>query len=132
MHSINIQNIGLYDDCIKIRLGELLKTSNQKQHLSEVFIQKYPDNENICVMKTLVEYLDKTKTLRDTESQLFISYQKPFKSVSKGTLGKWIKTVLSQAGIDMTMFKPHSTRSTSTSAASSKIPVETVLRTVGW
>ena len=88
--------------------------------------------QNICVVKTLFQYLEKTKVIRGTENQLFISYQKPYKSVSKGTLGKWIKAVLSGAGIDMNMFKPHSTRSASTSVAASKIPVETVLRTAGW
>jgi hypothetical protein len=132
LHSIYVQNIDINCDYVKIRIGDLLKTSCQTKHLSELYIEKYPDNGNICVVKTLLQYLETTKTLRETEEQLFISYQKPYKSVSKGTLGKWIKTVLSGAGIDMNIFKPHSTRSASTSVASSKIPVETVLRTAGW
>jgi hypothetical protein len=64
-----------------------LKTSSKSKHLSELYIEKYPDNGNICVVKTL-QYLETTKTLRKTEDQLLISYQKPYKSVLKGTLGK--------------------------------------------
>ena len=37
------------------------------------------------------------------------------------------------AGIDTTRFKPHSIRSSSTSAAAiAKVPVDTILRTAGW
>lgn len=132
LHSICVHNIDINCEYVKIRIGELLKTRSQTKHPSELYIEKYPNNENVCVVKTLLQYLDTTKTLCETESQLFISYQKPYKSVAKGTLGKWIKAVLSGAGIDMNIFKLHSTRSASTSVASAKIPVETVLRTAGW
>lgn len=132
LHSISIHNIDINNDCVKIRFSELLKTSSFKHHLSELFIQTYPNNDNLCVVQTLKQYLERTKIHRGTESNLFISYQKPYKGVSKGTLGKWIKSVLSSAGIDMDIFKPHSTRSAATSVAASKIPIETVLRTAGW
>ena len=65
-------------------------------------------------------------------TQLFISYQKPHKAVTKGTIANWIKKVLTLAGIDMKIFTPHSTRSASTSFVNGKIPIETILKTAGW
>ena len=40
--------------------------------------------------------------------------------------------MLHDAGIDMTIFTPYSTRSASTSKAATKVPIETVLKTRGW
>ena len=41
---------------------------------------------------------------------------KPHKPVSSSTLGRWIKTVMTDSGIDTSLFKPHSVRGASTSA----------------
>ena len=40
--------------------------------------------------------------------------------------------MLHDAGIDRTVFKPYSTRSSSTSKAATKVPIKTVLKTGGW
>ena len=74
----------------------------------------------------------KTGKLRGTESRLFIGTVKPHKHVSKDTISRWIKLVLSLAGIDIKLFKSHSVRSASTSAAKSAgIPIQTILKTAG-
>ena len=44
---------------------------------------------------------------------LFISLIKPHRSVRPPTLARWIKETLSAAGIYISMFAPHSERSTS-------------------
>ncbi|CAC5385879.1 unnamed protein product [Mytilus coruscus] len=59
-------------------------------------------------------------------------FPKPYKPVKKGTIAKWIKQVLILAGIDMTIFTPHSTRGAATSYVSGRIPIATILRTAGW
>ncbi|CAC5377413.1 unnamed protein product [Mytilus coruscus] len=43
-----------------------------------------------------------------------------------------IKNLDISAGIDMTIFSPHSTRGACTSYVSGKIPIDTILRTAGW
>ena len=79
------------------------------------------------------EYLEHTKPLRGDITSLFVTYVKPYKAASKDTISRWIKTTLGPAGIDITRFKPHSIRSSSTSAAAiAKVPVDTILRTAGW
>ena len=55
------------------------------------------------MMPTLAEYILRTEKLRSS-SKLFISFIRPHKPVttSNSTVGRWIKSVLSSAGIDGT------------------------------
>ena len=47
--------------------------------------------------------------------------------------GDELRTFYISLGIDVNIFKPHSTRAASTTAAfSSKVPLATILRTAGW
>ena len=80
-------------------------------------------------------YVDKTSVHRgDTDSnQLLLSFQKPFKPVSKDTIARWIKNDLKDAGIDTTKFGAHSTRAASTSAAAeARTPLDVILESTGW
>jgi len=62
-----------------------------------------------------------------------VSYTKPHKAVSRDTIGRWVKSVLSSAGIDTKKFKPHSTRTAAVSAASnSLVSLDEILSTTGW
>ena len=62
-------------------------------------------------------YINKTKAIRGNHSQLFISFHKPYKPVSRSTLSRWIKRVLEESGIDINLFTAHSTLSAAASAA---------------
>ncbi len=45
------------------------------------------------------------------------------------TVARWIKSVLNDAGIDIAIFKPHSTRhAASTAACDAKIPIDDILK----
>ena len=39
---------------------------------------------------------------------------------------------MNKTGVDMTIFSPRSTRSASISAVKQTVPVETIMKTVGW
>ena len=74
-----------------------------------------------------------TKDKRGRETQLLISFQKPFKPVTVDTLSRWIKTIMSQAGIGIDRFKPYSGRAASTSAAkAANAPIHTIMAAAGW
>ena len=45
-------------------------------------------NKSLCVVTTLKEYLTRTQSLRGSESQLFISYARPFRRVNRETIVK--------------------------------------------
>lgn len=131
LHLLDTRNIVCTNDYIKLHIGDLLKQSRPGKHLSELFIESYSLDERLCVVKTYQHYLEKTSHLR-LDTRLFICTQKPYLSVSKDTLARWIKDVLRLSGIDMTMFSAHSTRSAACSAVSSVVNIDTVLKTAGW
>ncbi|CAG2203580.1 unnamed protein product [Mytilus edulis] len=128
---IDIRNLELDTYSVKIRYGDLLKQTRPGYQLPEIFIEAFKPDYRICVVHTLHEYLERTNKLRFNNTQLFLSFQKPYKPVKKGTIAKWIKQVLILAGIDMTIFTPHSTRGAATSYVSGRIPIATILRTAG-
>ena len=131
LKAININNMELDRDKVKIRVGELLKQSKPQRHLNEIYIEKFEQNSNICVINVLELYLKKTERLR-TDANLFIITQKPYSAASKSTVAAWIRLGLKLAGIDLGLFTPHSTRSASTSAVVSRVPIDTIIKTAGW
>ena len=52
--------------------------------------------------------------------------------MTSSTIGRWIKIVLGQAGIDTERFSGHSTRCASTSKALLSVSTDVILATAGW
>ena len=129
---MDTRNMETTDDIIVIRIGDLLKTSTNVRHTGEVKFPSYPSNNSICPVSTIRQYIENTKEIRGNITSLFLTINKPHHKPSKDTFGRWIKSMLERCGINTTIFKPHSTRSASTSRANTKISTETVLKTGGW
>ena len=109
-----------------------MKQNRPGQVFSGVQVRKFHQEEQ-CVCRTLQCYLDRASTLRSrTTSQLLISYVKPHNAVTTNTVSRWIKQVLTLSGIDIRTFKAHSTRAASVSKASNSLPVDVILKHVGW
>ena len=79
------------------------------------------DTTLLCPVEAVNSYIDRTKSLRIQEGsavdQLLVACIKPHHAVTSSTIARWLKTLLEQAGIDTTLFKAHSTRGASVSAA---------------
>ena len=124
-------------DVFTFKIMSLLKQSSasggKQRHLAPIDFKKYTGDEKICVYITLEEYLNRTSSYRGSCSQLLLCYSKPFGPASKDTIRRWLKEVMTQSGIDTTLFKAHSTRSASTSKAmSNSVPINDILQTAGW
>lgn len=73
------------------------------------------------------------KNLRGSCTDLFISYVKPHKAVTRDTISRWIKMVMLKSGIDVNKFASHSVRSASVSRAEkNSIPICNILNVAGW
>ena len=130
---VHIHNIRYTEAGCLIYVTSLLKHTRPGVHQEPIKLLPYPADSRLCVVDTLSTYLEKTKSLRGLETQLFISYQKPYRSVSSDTIRRWIKVVMEKAGIDTTIFKSHSTRAASSSAASAAgVPLDEILSQGGW
>lgn len=133
LKALNITNVLLSDDKCVFYIVELLKTSKPGKHFGRLELLAYKPDDSLCIVKCVKSYLEKTDKIRGAHQQFFVSYNKPHAPVTSDTIGRWIKNVLDECGIDIKTFSAHSTRSASTSAAKFKqIPIEDILSAGGW
>lgn len=133
LHAINVGDITFTKEFVSIAFYKLLKQSRPNNYKFQIVLKFYAQHSAICPALTLQNYIDRTKDLRGTSKQLFISVQKPYKPVSKSTVSRWIKSVMEEAGVDVTVFKSHSTRAASSSAArDNDTPIDDILKIAGW
>ena len=120
-------------DSVVFRIFELLKQSRPGYRNPEIILRAFPSDNQLCVFTYLLEYLDRTRPLRHNTTALFLTMNKPHLAASKDSISRWIKTVMSQAGVDTTRFAPHSVRCASTSAARrGGAPINEIMKKAGW
>lgn len=90
-------------------IKDLVKQDRPGKLLTSLIVEKYPKRE-LCTYLTLQHCLTSTQSFRKEENKRILSYVKPFKPIGSSTVGRWIKTVLHNSGIDTTKFQAHSTR----------------------
>ena len=121
------------DTFFAFALPEQIKQSRPQYKVPSVLLQAYPADQSLCVFTHLKEYLQRTKLLRGTETKLFLSHAKPHHRASRDTISSWIHSVMAEAGVDVSTFKPHSTRAAAASKAKNVcVPVKEILDTAGW
>lgn len=125
-----------YPQSLNFKIAELLKTSRPGRSLEVVF-PLLTSEPSVCPKSHVQAYISRTTALRQQDSgfvsKLFLSYCKPHKPVCSSTIARWIKCVLSNAGIDVSIFKAHSVRGASVSDAyKNGIPVNEILRMADW
>ena len=136
LSKIKIKNIFFKEENCWIVIDQLLKHSRSKTQQAPLEFSGFKDNEALCPIKTLKDYLSRTKEIRNNkgtgQEQLFISFRKPHKAVHPESISRWIKEVLIRSGVskDVTAY---STRSISTSTASAAgVPINCILKAAGW
>ena len=70
--------------------------------------------------------------IRGTVQQLILTCKKPIKGASHDTIRRWTRAVLYEAGIDLSIFTPHSTRGAATRKVVPRITLDTIMQTPGW
>ena len=95
----------------------LAKQSRQGSQIANFFFPSFPTNPTLYPIMALKAYKNKTKLIRGDETKLLISFIKPHKAVTSNSVARWLKLVLSAAGIDTAIFSAHSTRGASSAAA---------------
>ena len=133
IHYLNLNDMISSETLITYTLSKLLKQSKPGVRPMVVQFTSYPADPRSCVVTTLKMYLARLRCKRGDYKQLFITYLKPFKQLSRSTISRWIKVVLCSSGINVEVLRQHSTRAAATSKASaSLIPLDQILSTAGW
>ena len=118
VHAINVLHIRLVNGVCYIPLYTKLKQTRIGHHLAPLKFKVFKDPK-LCVITNLTEYLKRTHEKR-VDGALFISYYRPHKKVSKDTISRWVKEMMTNTGIDGN-FVSHSSRSAASSFARSNI-----------
>jgi len=116
----------------------LSKQSRVSKPLADFFYPRYREDENICPVVTLQAYEARTLEFRAWSTQnrktlLFLSWIGKHDPVTGSTIARWLKTCLTEAGINTEIFKAHSVRGASSStAASAGVTTADILKTADW
>lgn len=116
---------------------KVLKTTKPGHHQKPLEFITFSTNKQLCVVNCLLEYRKRTDLVREnlegTPSSLILSYAYPHKPVKSATIARYVKTFLGMAGIDITVFSAHSTRSASTSKGNNLgLSLEDIRKAGGW
>ena len=132
IHNLDIQLMQKLPGKYVFTIGEKLKHTRPGTHQRPIELMSYAD-KNLCVVQHLDEYIRRTTSIRANNSQLLISFIKPYNPVSKDTVARWIKQVLRDAGIDTSNYTSHSSRAAATSYGFEKgTRITEILDAAGW
>lgn len=130
---ISIHNIIQSEEFIQIKIPDRVKSSKLNKSQPCLTLPFFKDQPEVCVASALQTYINRTANIRNSIDKLFLTYKKPIKAATTQTLARWIKVVLSKSGIDTSIFKAHSTRHASTSAAERQgMNIDVIRQTAGW
>ncbi|XP_051168859.1 uncharacterized protein LOC127286471 [Leptopilina boulardi] len=136
LSAIQLENISLDRDTIRIKITENLKTSTRSKFQPILEMPTFTEKPQICAASTLRAYITKTENLRSGKSsagKLLLTHKKPHHPATAQTISRWIRETLEESGIDTKIFTAHSTRHASTSAAARRSTnIEVIRRAAGW
>lgn len=132
LHMLDKRNMTITSSKVVFTIGDILKTSGPRSHLSQISFKAYVPDRRLCVHTSLRNYLERTLDTRGKVTSLFITTKLFGKPASRDTLRRWTKDVMKKAGINLSIFSPHSTRSASSTKAANYLPLSTIVKTIGW
>ena len=130
---LTTENMELTTDQCVFKIMDKVKQTRVGTHIQPVVFKAYPKDEKLCTIAHLKEYIKRTTPFRNASKQLLLSHVKPHGPVSKDTISRWCRTVLSTAGVDTSKFKGHSTIAASSSfLADNNINIKDIMLSAGW
>ena len=126
-----------YSEAVEFMLSSPRKRGTADQ-LPKAFFECFPSNTKLWPVETLRCYLKATCSFRplipsSKPDPLFISYVKPHKPISAPSLARWLRSLLKASGVNSDIFKAHSVRGASTTAAAnSNVPLSEILKMADW
>ena len=113
--AIDVDAVVNTDNGLEITLNKPMKTARTGESLQKIRLMSFDIDPRLCIVRVFKEYIKRTEKLRQSP-QLLVSCKKPFASVTRDTVSRWVLSVLKKAGVDTAKYGSHSTRGASTSA----------------
>ena len=130
---LDLKDMTMSKSQFTFKVSSKVKHTKPGRHSQDLKFKAYAPDRRLCIYTYLHKYLAVTKPLRGDETKLLINFNKPYQTVSRDTIRRWIKLVLSNSGIDTNVFSAYSTRSASVSATNSRgVPLNNISSAGGW
>ncbi|WAR08315.1 LOW QUALITY PROTEIN: POL-like protein [Mya arenaria] len=114
LQMLDIKNMGHAGDTVTFVINQLIKQTRPGFHVKPITFRRYTYDVDLCVVKTL----DNKAAAKEGKLVIWLLVSKNhIKEFQLKTISRWLKSVLTSAGIDTKQFKGHSVRSAATSAA---------------
>jgi hypothetical protein len=132
LHVLRLGNMTISEEIVHFKITDPLK--NREPGEADITLNKFPEDTRLCIVTLLHYYLARTECYRNEEDdRLILTCIHPFRPASVDTIRRYLLTVMEKAGIDVSVFKPHSTRAAATSAAHrNHVPVQTIMNNAMW
>ncbi|KAI8427236.1 hypothetical protein MSG28_014834 [Choristoneura fumiferana] len=115
---IKVNNITINDMGAIIIVDGIIKTSGP--------------NRNNPKLSSYITRMEQFRAFPNTE-KLILTTTQPHHNASAQSISRWIKIVLRDSGVDVSVFTAHSTRHAATSAAyRAGVSIDLIKRTAGW
>nr|CAH7721698.1 unnamed protein product [Callosobruchus chinensis] len=126
-----LELLAIFNCMVQIYITDHIKTTFSLKTQPCLHIPFFSENKSICPASTLLKYIDATKGLRQNEDYLFLTYAGKHRRATKQTISRWVKCTLKEAGVDTSLFHPHSTQDSAVSAAKrAGVSIEEICRVV--
>ena len=132
---LDVNNMRKLPDGIEFQLSKPKKNRKAKILPGIAFYPCHNENPNLCPIKCLEAYLERTKKLRqeDTIVNLFRGIVKPHKNVKPCLISRWITNTIKEAGFEVTRQVGHSAGGKSASKAKmNKIALIDIMKAAEW
>ena len=126
-----VSDITILDNKVVTPIMSLIKQTKQTKHMAPLCFYIYNKEPKCCVVSHLIEYLQRTKSYRDTD-KLFLTCVKPYRAASKDTISRWCKSIIKESGISIHSYTSHSSRAAASSFAKSRgASLSTIIQSAG-
>ena len=135
--SLDLRHCSVLPEGVSFKLT-VPRKSGSADKPAEAFFARFDQDRKLCPVDCFRYYLKLSRNVRPVipsslPDKLFISFIRPHKPVTSTTLGRWLRTFMSAAGIDSQIFKAHSVRGASTTAAANAfVPLSTIMLMADW
>ena len=124
-------------DGVLFTLPPVRKSSRVISPPIDITFPAFPQDRRLCIVNYLKTYERRTKSFRQdckaNPDPLFLSYYRPHRPIASSTVSRWLKYVLKAVGMDVSIYKGHSTRSAAASAAKLKgVSTSDILKVANW
>ena len=106
--SLDLRHCNVLPEGVSFTLAVFRKTGSADTP-AEVFLACFDQDKKLCPVERFRQYLKLSRNVRpiipfSLPDKVYISFRRPHKPVTSTTLGRWLRTFMSAAGIDSQIF----------------------------